>query len=111
MAGPEGVLIKRFHCSANTLFLPLKRDNLYNKGQSGWSQVSFICRFRCIGYTPRARLLSDLATECHRHEVAKSLGNQARGVQPACTMTTQNSKIRLISSIALKSRLITYLST
>ena len=65
----------------------------------------------CIGYTPRARLLSDLATECRRHEVAKSLGNQARGVQPACTMTTQNSKIRLISSIALKSRLITYLST
>ena len=64
-----------------------------------------------IGYTPRARLLSDLATECRRHEVAKSLGNQARGVQPACTMTTQNSKIRLISSIALKSRLITYLST
>ena len=38
-----------------------------------------------IGYTPRARLLSDLATECRRHEVAKSLGNQARGVQPACT--------------------------
>ena len=35
------------------------------------------------------------------------LGNQARGVQPACTMTTQNSKIRLINSIALKSRLIT----
>ena len=64
----------------------------------------------CTGYTPRARLLSDLATECRRHEVAKSLGNQARGVQPACTMTTQNSKIRL-SSIALKSRLITYLST
>ena len=64
-----------------------------------------------IGYTPRARLLSDLATECRRHEVAKLLGNQARGVQPACTMTTQNSKIRLISSIALKSRLITYLST
>ena len=30
------------------------------------------------------------------------------GVQPACTMTTPNSKIRLISSIALKSRLITY---
>ena len=56
----------------------------------------------CISYTPRARL---------RHSVAKSLGNQARGVQPACTMTTQNSKIRLISSIALKSRLITYLST
>ena len=26
-------------------------------------------------------------------EVAKSLGNQARGLQPACTMTTQNSKI------------------
>ena len=25
-------------------------------------------------------------------EVAKSLGNQARGVQPVCTMTTQNSK-------------------
>ena len=25
-------------------------------------------------------------------EVAKSLGNQARGVQPAFTMTTQNSK-------------------
>ena len=67
--------------------------------------------FLGIGYTPRARLLSDLATECRRHEVAKSLGNQARGVQPACTMTTQNSKIRLISSIALKSRLITYLST
>ena len=46
-----------------------------------------------IGYTPRARLLSDLATERRRHvhEVAKSLGNQARGVQPACTMTTQNS--------------------
>ena len=44
-------------------------------------------------------------------EVVISLGNQARGVQPACTMTTQNSKIRLISSIALKSRLITYLST
>ena len=40
----------------------------------------------CIGYTPRARLSSDLATECHRHKVAKSLGNQARGVQPACTM-------------------------
>ena len=56
-----------------------------------------------IGYIPRARLLSELATECHRHEVA---GNQARGVQPACTMTTQNSKIKLISSIALKSRLI-----
>ena len=35
-------------------------------------------------------------------EVAKSLGNQARAVQPACTMTTQNSKIRLISSIALE---------
>ena len=64
-----------------------------------------------IGYTPRARLLSDLATECRRQEVAKSLGNQARGVQPACTMTIQNSKIRLISSIALKSRFITYLST
>ena len=61
-----------------------------------------------IGYTPRARLLSDLATECHRNKVAKSLGNQARGVQPACTMTTQDSKIRLISSIALKPRLITY---
>ena len=61
-----------------------------------------------IGYTPRARLLSDLATECHRNEIAKSLGNQARGVQPACTMTTQDSKIRLISSIALKPRLITY---
>ena len=30
-----------------------------------------------IGYTPRARLLSDLATECRRHGVAKSLGNQA----------------------------------
>ena len=30
----------------------------------------------CIGYTPRARLLSDLATECHRHEVAKSLGKR-----------------------------------
>ena len=45
-----------------------------------------------IGYTPRARLLSDLATECRRHEVAKSLGNQARGVQPACTMTTQKFK-------------------
>ena len=28
----------------------------------------------CIGYTPRARLLSDLATEYHRHKVAKSLG-------------------------------------
>ena len=39
-----------------------------------------------IGYTPRARLLSDLATD------AKSLSNQARGVQPACTMTIQNSK-------------------
>ena len=39
-------------------------------------------------------------------EVAKSLGNQAQGMQLACTMTTQNSKIRLISSIALKSRLI-----
>ena len=25
-------------------------------------------------------------------EVAKSLGNQARGVQPACTMTTQKFK-------------------
>ena len=60
-----------------------------------------------IGYTPRARLLSELATECCRYEVAKSLGNQARGMQPACTMTTQNSEIRLISSIALKSRLIT----
>ena len=71
----------------------------------------YVCRYVCISYTPRARLLSDLATECRRHEVAKSLGNQARGVQPACTMTTQNSKIRLISSIALKSRLITYLST
>ena len=34
------------------------------------------------------------------HKVAKSLGNQARGVQPACTIPTQNSKIRLISSIA-----------
>ena len=32
-----------------------------------------------IGFTPRVR-----------HEVAKSLGNQAPGVQPACTMTTQN---------------------
>ena len=31
----------------------------------------------CIGYTPRARLLSDLATSCLRHSVAKSLGNQA----------------------------------
>ena len=78
-----------------------------------------------IGYIPRVRLLSDLATECRRHEVAKSLGrhevakslgrhevakslgNQARGVQPTCTMTTQNSKIRLIISIALESRLIT----
>ena len=40
-------------------------------------------------------------------EVAKSLGNQAGGAQSACTMTIQNSKIRLISSIALKSRLIT----
>ena len=50
-------------------------------------------RVICIGYTPRARLLtSDLATECHRNEVAKSLGNQARGVQPACTMTIQNFK-------------------
>ena len=26
----------------------------------------------CIGYTPRARLLSDLATECCRHKDAKS---------------------------------------
>ena len=30
-------------------------------------------------------------------EVAKSLGNQARGAQPACTKIIQNSKIRLIS--------------
>ena len=37
-------------------------------------------------------------------EVAKLLGSQARGVKPACTMATQNSKIRLISSIALRSR-------
>ena len=49
-----------------------------------------------IGYTPRARLLNYWATKL------------ARGVQPDCTMTTQNSKIRLISSIALKSRLMTY---
>ena len=34
-------------------------------------------------------------------EVAKSLGNQARGVQPACAMTTQNSKIRLILEVTL----------
>ena len=76
-----------------------------------------------IGYTPRARLLSDLATECRRHEVAKSLGNQAEVCnQDPCPqvehdwseatlcqgyVTTQISKIRLISSIALKSRLIT----
>ena len=60
----------------------------------------------CIGYTPRARLLSDLATECRRHKVAKSLGNQARGVQPACTMTTQNSKIRLISEVKVDNLLI-----
>ena len=38
-----------------------------------------------IGYTPRVRLLGDLATECCRHEVAKSLSNQARGVQPTTT--------------------------
>ena len=43
-----------------------------------------------------------------KSEVAKSLGNQAQDVQPACTMTTHNSKIRLISSIALKLRLIPY---
>ena len=49
---------------------------------------------RCIGYTP-----------C-KGEVAKSLGNQAQGVQPACTMTTQSSKIRLISSIALVDNLV-----
>ena len=44
-----------------------------------------------IGYTPRARLLNHWATSplvCRRHEVAKSLGNQSRGVQPACTMTS-----------------------
>ena len=40
----------------------------------------------CIGYTLHT-LLSDLSTKCRRQEVAKSLGNQARGVQPACTMT------------------------
>ena len=28
-------------------------------------------------------------------EVAKLLGNQARGVQPACTMIKQNSKISI----------------
>ena len=62
----------------------------------------------------RARIVLDkyrLHAKGVRHLVAKSLRNLARGVQPACTMTTQNSKIRLISSIALKSRLITYLST
>ena len=41
-----------------------------------------------------------------RHSVTKSLGNQARGVQPACTMTTQNSKIRLISSIVKVDNLV-----
>ena len=35
-------------------------------------------------------------------EVAISLSNQARGVQPACTMTTQNSKTRLISCPEVK---------
>ena len=45
-----------------------------------------------IDYTPRARLLSDLATKCRRQEVAKSLGNQARGVQPACTMYRLHTK-------------------
>ena len=83
----------------------------YTPRANHWATKPEVCNqlVLCIGYTPRAKLLSDLATECCRHEVAKSLGNQARGVQPACTMTTQNSKIRLISSIALKSRLITYL--
>ena len=52
-----------------------------------------------IGYTPRARLLNHWAT---KPEVCNV---------PAYTMTTQNSKIRFISSIALKPRLITYLST
>ena len=97
------------HC--NTLFC----ENNWGKLRPKLAQLPLaICMCMCVymyGYTPRARLLSVLATECRRHEVAKSLGNQARGVQPACTMATQNSKIRLISSIALKSRLITYLST
>ena len=34
------------------------------------------------GCTPRAWLLSDLATSCLRHSVAKSLSNLALGVQP-----------------------------
>ena len=70
-----------------------------------------VCMYVCVCMYRLHTKGSDLATECRRHEVAKSLGNQARGAQPACTMTTQNSKIRLISNIALKSRLITYLST
>ena len=45
-----------------------------------------------------------LLVPCFNSDIYRRL---ARGVQQACTMTTQNSKIRLISSIALKSRLIT----
>ena len=40
------------------------------------------------------RLLSDLATECRRHKVAKSLSNQARGVQPACTYYYEYTKFK-----------------
>ena len=48
----------------------------------------------CIGYTARARLLSDLATECRRHEVAKSLGNQARGTRCATCLYYDYTKFK-----------------
>ena len=68
------------------------------KLSSSGGALSPIMLMICIGYTPRVRLLSDLATECcTKTEVCNQLVH----------MTTQNSKIRLISSIALKSRLIT----
>ena len=75
--------------------------------------------FGCLVYVPRKEIKTDwfncsTLTKYSLHtkgEVAQWFSNrvpqaqwfrnQARGVQPACTMTTQNSKIRLISSIAL----------
>ena len=74
MAGHMTFSIQPLHCinglSPCTLYQRLVHDLGMKKNCKIEIEVCVITEAICIGYTPRAKLLSDLATECCRHKDA-----------------------------------------
>ena len=67
---------------------------MVSRGFSGDSCTYRLHRLLSDLATECRRHKVDLATECRRHKVAKSLSNQARGVQPACTYYYEYTKFK-----------------